>query len=191
MKKVHIESQQRIFDDFFKIDEAFLSFERFDGQMSDTVRRLNFERGDAVAAIIMNRDSRNVILANQFRFPTYEKGPGWITEVVAGILKPDESPEDAVRREILEEVGYDSGDLTHISTFYVSPGGSSERIYLYYVEVGDADRMNSGGGLASEREDIQVVEMSPEELWSANESGEIVDAKTIVALMWLRDRLQN
>ena len=59
----------------------------------------------------------------------------------------------------------------------------------YISSVGD--RVNSGGGLASEREDIQVVEMSFSELWSAHESGEIVDAKTLVALMWLKDKLQN
>ena len=45
-RKVEIISRKRVLDDFFKVDEAYLRFERFDGTMSEVVRRLNFERGD-------------------------------------------------------------------------------------------------------------------------------------------------
>ena len=118
MGKVEIKSKRLIFNDFFKIQEAILRYLRFDGKMSEPVRRLVFERGDAVAAIILNRDTQKVVLINQFRhgsnvldtfvlvlrihcqvglalfepclrFPTYEKGPGWIHEVVAGIYKTE------------------------------------------------------------------------------------------------------
>ena len=112
-----------------------------------------------------------------------------MTEVLAGILEPNEDPEAAIRREILEEIGYRVGDLMHIATFYMSPGGSSERIILYSAEVNKADKATSGGGLASEDEDIKILEFSLEDLWAAFQSGEIVDAKTIIALMWLRDHV--
>src|SRR2546421_10910966 len=105
MNKVEIKNKRLIFNDLFKIQEAVLRYLRFDSQMSRPVRRLVFERGDAVAAIILNRDTQKVTLINQFRYPTYEKGPGWIYEVVAGILEPNEKPEDAIRREMLEEIG--------------------------------------------------------------------------------------
>jgi len=188
---VEIKSKKLIFDDFFKIQEAILRYRRFDGQMSGTVRRLNFERGDSVAAIILNRDTQRVILVNQFKYPTYEKGPGWIYEIVAGVLNANEAPEAAMRREMLEEIGYRADNLTYLFTFYLSPGGSSERIILYYAEVENADRVSRGGGLASEDEDIQLVEFSLPEAWQALESGAIVDAKTIVALMWLRNRFES
>lgn len=71
--KVKIVQTKRLFDDFFKIDEAVLKWERFDGTMSKTTRRLRFERGDSVAAVVFNRDTCQAILANQFRFPTHEK----------------------------------------------------------------------------------------------------------------------
>ncbi|MBV9689741.1 MAG: NUDIX hydrolase [Ktedonobacteraceae bacterium] len=190
MDKVEIESKRLIFNDFFKIQEVILRFLRFDGQMSKPVRRLVFERGDAVAAIILNRHTQKVILINQFRYPTYEKGPGWIYEVVAGILETNEKPEEAMRREITEEIGYKCSDLTHIATFYVSPGGTSERIFLYYAEVSDADRVSAGGGLASENEDIQLIELSLLELWEALDTATIVDAKTIIAATWLRRRVE-
>ena len=159
--------------------------------MSEPVRRLNLKRGDSVAAIVMNPGTQRVILVHQFRYPTLENGLGWITEAIAGILEADEDPEEAMRREILEETGYKVSELTHIATFYVSPGGSSERIFLYYVEVNNANKIAKGGGLAAEHEDIQIVEFSLPELWAALNAGQLSDAKTIIGLMWLRDRLKE
>jgi ADP-ribose pyrophosphatase len=159
--------------------------------MSDTTRRLCFERGDAVAAVIFNRDTRKVILANQFRYPTHEKGPGWMSEVVAGVLEPDESPETTIRREILEEVGYETRELLYISSFYVSPGGSTERITLYYAEVDNAGKVSEGGGLESENEDIRIEEITLQEVEAALSSKQYQDAKTVIGLMWLLNNLSS
>jgi nudix-type nucleoside diphosphatase (YffH/AdpP family) len=189
MKRVEILSERVVFDDVFKIVEATLRFERFNGQMSEPVRRLVFERGDSAAALLLNRDTQKVILIEQFRYPTYKKGPGWLLEVVAGMVDRGEQPEETIRREVREEVGYQVGDLQPIATFYVSPGATSERIALYYAEVGDADRVAAGGGSAAEHEDIEQVELSLPELWTALDEGKIVDAKTLIAAQWLQCRL--
>ena len=189
MNKVEIQSKKLVFDGFFKMYEAVIRYLRFDGQMSQPVRRLVFERGDAVAAIVWHRDRQKVILTNQFRYPAYEKGPGWIYEVVAGMRDADEQPEEAMRREMIEEIGYQPSILTPIGTFYVSPGGTSERIMLYYAEIGNGDKIGAGGGLASEHEDIQLIELSPVELWEALNDNTLVDAKTIIGAMWLRRKL--
>jgi nudix-type nucleoside diphosphatase (YffH/AdpP family) len=184
--KVDIKSKRLVFDDFFKVEEATLRYQRFDGTMSATVSRRNFVRGDSVAAIVFNADTQHVILVNQFKYPTYDKGPGWICEVVAGILEESESPEDAIRRELIEEIGYRSRRLRHSSTFYVSPGGTSERIILFYAEVTNEDRIGSGGGVEAEGENIRLVELSLSDLHSALESNDIVDAKTLVGALWLQ-----
>jgi nudix-type nucleoside diphosphatase (YffH/AdpP family) len=189
MKKVSFESKKQIFDDFFKIEEALLRFERFDGRMSPIVRRLNFERGDSVAALIFNVATERLILVNQFKYPTYEKGPGWIIETVAGMIDKGESPETAIRREISEEIGYSVSKLEHISTFYVSPGGSSERIILYYAEVDNKGKDKKGGGITSENEDIETIELGVEEALRKIERGEIADAKTILGIFWIRNRI--
>ena len=188
MRKVIIDRTERILDDFFKVDEGYLCYERFDGTMSPVVRRLNFERGDSVAALIYKPSTKRIVLVNQFKYPTYKKGPGWITETMAGMIDKDEDPQTAVRREILEETGYDLRTLEHISTFYLSPGGSSERIVLYYAEVDDK-KTTEGGGLPAENEDILNVELSLEDALGQIDSGEIADAKTIIAILWLRNRL--
>jgi nudix-type nucleoside diphosphatase (YffH/AdpP family) len=184
-KRVVVHEQRRVFDGFFKIDEAVVSYQGFDGRMIGPLRRLSFERGDSVAAVVLNRDRGSVVLANQFRYPTHAKGPGWITEILAGMVDAGETPEQCVRREVREESGYDVEQLQHIGTFYLSPGGSSERIILYYAEVSDAGRTGAGGGQAGEGEDIQVVEVSLDQLERDVAAGRIDDAKTLVGILWL------
>jgi ADP-ribose pyrophosphatase len=186
VKKVEILNKQRVFDDFFKVDEVRVRYEKFDGSMGEAVRRLSFERGDAVAVLIYNRDRQCVILARQFRYPAYETGGGWLTEVVAGILEQGETPGETVRREVLEEIGYRVNEIVPVSTFYTSPGGSSERVFLYYAEVSDTDRVSGGGGVETEHEDIQVKEFTLQEVWKGLDNGDFNDAKTIIALMWFR-----
>jgi len=187
--RVDIKENRRVMDDFFKVEEVHLSFEKFDGTMSPVVRRLNFERGDSVAALLHHTERNTVLLVNQFKYPSYEKGPGWITEVVAGMIDKGETPEEAIHREIQEETGYGASRVDHISTFYVSPGGSSERVILYYAAVSGAGSSDKPGGLATEDEDIKLVEIPFADAFSQLRRGEIADAKTIIALMWLEARL--
>lgn len=189
MKKVSIENRQYILEDVFKVEEAHLRYERFNGRMSEVVRRISLERGDSVAVLIFNLTTEKLILVNQFRYPSYKNGHGWITEIIAGILDPGETPEQTARREVDEEIGLSISRLEHISTFYPSPGGSSERIHLFYTEVsGENAKYRGTGGLVSEGEDTLAVELSLEEALGRVRSGEIMDAKTIIAIYWLENR---
>jgi nudix-type nucleoside diphosphatase (YffH/AdpP family) len=190
-KKVIIYSRNRLLDKSFRVEEAKVSYERFDGSMSIPVTRLSFERGDSVAAIVFNKDNQSIILVNQFRYPAYQKGPGWITEAVAGILEGGENAEDAVRREVLEEIGYKVETVEPIAEFYVSPGGTSERILLYYAEVVNAGKVGRGGGKPGENEDISVQEFPIRELNNLIAKGSIQDAKTLIGLMWLQRRISR
>src|SRR6185369_17825723 len=135
MKKVSIEQKRDILNDFFKVEEAHLRFELFNGKMSPLVRRLSLERGDSVAILVFNQTTKKLILINQFRYPTYKNNDGWIIETIAGMIDPGETPEQSARREVQEETGLDIDAFEYIATFYPSPGGSSERIILYYSEV--------------------------------------------------------
>jgi ADP-ribose pyrophosphatase len=184
MKHVDILHRKRVFDDVFKIDEAEVRFEQYSGSMSPPVRRLSFERGDSVAAVVWRHDTDELVFTEQFRFPTLEKGPGWLVEVMAGVIDPGETPDDAVRREIEEELGYRVDAVESIATFFVSPGGSSERIVLFFVDTTAASRISTGGGVAKEHEDIRVVTMSRDEARRALHEGRFTDAKTIIGLQW-------
>ena len=189
MRKVEIISRKRVFDDFFKIEEARLRFERYDGTMSEPVRRLNFERGDSVAALLVDPHAGMVYLTEQFKYPAFEKAGGWLIDVVAGMIDEGETPDEAVRREILEESGFEASGIEPIATFFVSPGGSSERIYLYCAIVRGAAA--GGGGLASENEDIKIIAWSVDEFLARFRAGDLQDAKALIAACWLKENLER
>jgi nudix-type nucleoside diphosphatase (YffH/AdpP family) len=191
MPKAELRGRRRLLDDFFKVDELTVAVERFDGSAMPPVRRLVFERGDAVAAVVRHVDSGRLLFTEQFRAPTMEKGPGWLLEVMAGMIDGAEAPEAALRRELHEELGYAVKRLEPIATFYVSPGGSSERIWLFYAEVAEVTRSGRGGGLAGENEDIRIVEMTDDEARAALAAGRLPDAKTIIGLQWLFARTRG
>src|SRR5262249_7869281 len=191
-QKVVVRGKRRVFDGFFKLDEVTVSHRQFDGAMSPDQTFLIFERGDAVAVLIYNRDTAHVVLVEQFKIPTLEKSAtgGWIVEVAAGMIKDGETPEQAVTREALEETGFRISEPEHIATFFSSPGGSSERIFLYYAVVTEADRANSGGGNRQEGEDIRNVEITPSALFERLRLKQIDDPKLVIAAYHLKDRLK-
>jgi ADP-ribose pyrophosphatase len=189
VRKVQIISRKRVLDDFFKIDEVHLRFERYDGSMSEVIRRLNFERGDSVAALIVDPDKKTAALAEQFMYPAYEKAGGWMPTLVAGMIDQGETAEQAVRREIMEEAGFETERLVPIADFFVSPGGSDERIFLFCAVVSERSRRSAGGGLASESEDIRIVSLPIDDFLARVRGGQINDAKTLVAGYWLAENL--
>lgn len=147
-KRVEIQSKKGVFDGFFKIEEVEFRHQRVDGSMSRALRRLHLERGDGVAVVVYNKTRDCIVFVRQFRYSTYEKGPGWLRETVAGVIEQGEAPEAVARRELLEEAGYRVGELESVGCFYLTPGGSSERIYLFFAEVENVDRVTDGGGVA-------------------------------------------
>ena len=192
MKKVSIQQKRNVLDNFFKVEEAYLQFEKFDGKMSDTVRRFSLERGNSVAVLTFNRHTNKLILISQFRYPTYKNGHGWTIETIAGMIDPGESPEETARREAEEETGLNVSTLEHITTFYPSPGGTSELIFLYYSEVsGQPTKRDNAGGIISEGEDIMSLEISLEQALEKIKTGEIMDAKTIIGIYWLENQLMK
>lgn len=189
---VKIHSVKRILDAFFKVDAARVSFEKINGggTISPNFDVLNFERGDAVAAIVHDTVNGTIVLTEQFRYPTHGKTGGWILELPAGMFKAEEEdPLLAMKRELVEEVGYESHSSVHISTFYVSPGGTSERIWLYYMPVSPKDLTSQGGGLATESEAIARREIPIQQVFELMEKGVIMDAKTLIGIQWLKGQI--
>lgn len=189
-KRVNIIEKRRLLDDFFKVDEVRLTHERFDGSMSEEQRRLVFERGDAAAGLLVDPDRRKVILINQFRLPTRDKiaGGGWILETAAGMIRDGETPEACLIREVYEETGYQLTKADPVATFYASPGGSTERIFLYCADIRRTDKTGAGGGTPRDGEDIELVEIDLEDFFARLAAREFADAKIIIAGQWLRDR---
>ena len=149
-KRVEVTEEHDVFRrGFISLKEATLRYERFDGQMSEPVTRLYFDRGDSVAALLHDPSADTLTLVEQFRYPAYVTGHGWLLELPAGVVEREhgESEEETMRREIMEETGYEVASLEPITTCYPSPGGSSERIFLYYAQISEAARRGAGGGV--------------------------------------------
>lgn len=181
--KVKILERKRLLDNFFQIDVATLQYEKFSGGWSQAVKRFNVERGEAVAALIYLTDVQRLILIRQFRFAVYERtGDGWIDEIVAGVIDAGESPLECIRRECIEEAGYEINDFKKIAQFYSTPGITTEKIHLFIGYGTSADKKHSGGGLEEEHEDIQLIELTPQQAYEKILNGKFEDGKTILAL---------
>jgi nudix-type nucleoside diphosphatase (YffH/AdpP family) len=192
MKRVSIEKKKYLLNDFFKVEEAYLRFEQFNGDMSPLVRRLNLERGDSVSVLIFNQTTEKLILVSQFRYATYPKTDGWTIEAIAGMVDADETPEQSAKREVEEETGLLIDTIEQIAAFYPSPGGSSEQVFLYYSEVsGEQAKYKETGGVLNIGEDVKAVEFTLPEALAKIKSGEIADAKTIIGIYWLENHLMK
>jgi len=177
--------EESLFNEFFEVHRSLLQFQRFDGSLSPEVTRYSFTKWDAVAVLAYHVSKESYILVRQMRYPPTHHGiDPWLTEIVAGGISPGENVEDAARRELIEEVGYDAITFERVMQFYVSPGIMSERITLYYAEVDESSRIHAGGGLLNEDEDIELIWLPKNQVmeWIAQQP--IGDAKTIAALLW-------
>ncbi len=159
---------------------------RRDGTAHTLTREIQ-DHGNAVAVLPFDVDRRTVLLARQFRLAAYLSGHhGMLVEACAGIIDGDETAEAAIRREAEEELGVRLHDLVPVFNLFSSPGSLTERMVLFTARYTPADRIAAGGGAAREGEDIEVIELPLDEAFAKVDSGEIVDAKTVVLVQHLR-----
>lgn len=150
------------------------------------VSRESYDRGHGTAVLLYNIERSTVILTKQFRMPIYttHTDEAMSIEACAGAIDNNDSPESTIIREAEEEVGYKIKDVKKVMETYMSPGALTEKMYLYVAQYSDAMKINEGGGLESENEEIEVLEMPFSEAIKMMESGEIKDAKTIILLQY-------
>ncbi len=169
----------------YKLSEVAFDLRRSDGSWQSQSREI-FDRGHAAAVLPLDPARGTVLLVRQFRLPAFLTGHhAPLVEVIAGALDGD-APEDCARREAMEEAGCELGDLRLAYHCFMSPGAVTERMHLFVAAYSAASRVSTGGGLADEGEDIEVLEMPLAEALALIAAGEIVDAKTILLLQWAK-----
>ena len=141
-------------------------------------------RPDAVSVLLVDEKRKKFILTRQFRLPTFLNGndTGYMLETVAGLIDGDETPEQTVIREVEEEAGYHITEIDKVAGAYSSGGGITEFVHFFIAHYTPADKKGNGGGVETEGEDIEVIEMNISEARSKLKNAEFKDAKTIILL---------
>lgn len=185
-KEVNIVEKKLLSDNWYKLYKYTFEVSGDDGKPHRQTREA-YDRGNGAVILLYNRLTRNVILTRQFRLPTFVNGnpDGMMIEACAGLLDQDD-PEDCIRRETEEETGYRIEHVTKIFEAYMSPGSVTEILHFFTGEYSSDQKINEGGGVDHEQEDIEVLEMPFEDAWKMIGTGEIKDAKTIMLLQHAR-----
>jgi ADP-ribose pyrophosphatase len=180
MEKFKIAKEETAYEGFFTIKKARIKREDLSGEMIEVEREM-LERGDSVGVLVYEKDTQSLVLTRQFRYPA-QRDDGYLMEIAAGGIEEGETPEQCVRRELKEELGYEVEELEYIAYYYSTPGTSSERIFLYYAELRSEDRTEEGGGSKKEQEDIELIRHPAAQISDLIFS--IKDAKSVIALQW-------
>lgn len=172
---------------FFAVEEYDLHHRRFDGGMSEAMTRAAFVSGDAVTVLPWDPVRDRVLLIEQFRAGPLARGDRnpWSLEAIAGRIDPGETPEQAARREAVEEARLKLGRMWYVGGYYPSPGAKSEFILSYVAECDLPDSAAGTGGIADEHEDIRGHVIPFARLMELVASGEANNAPLIITAMWL------
>lgn len=173
---------------FFAIEDYRVAWRRFDGGMSVVADRAAFLSGDAVTVLPYDPIRDRVLVVEQFRTGPLARGDAqcWQIEAVAGRVDPGETPEEAARREAVEEAGLGLRELIDVARYYPSPGAVSEYLYSYVALVDLPDGLAGVFGVAEEAEDIRTHVIGFDRLMELVASGEIENAPLILTALWLQ-----
>jgi nudix-type nucleoside diphosphatase (YffH/AdpP family) len=182
-KRVRVIDERTLSDNWYVLKTTTFDFLRADGTWQRQHRE-TYDRGNGAVLLLYDRVRETVVLTRQFRFPAYVNGhDGMLIEAPAGLLD-QATPEARIRAEAEEETGYRVGAVRRIFEAFMSPGSVTEKLYFFVAEYDAAAKTGHGGGIVSEGEDIEVLELPFAAAMHMIESGEIADGKTIMLLQY-------
>jgi ADP-ribose pyrophosphatase len=168
--------------------QVISSYERFEGRVfrvrtdelrldDGTVARVDVVEHRGSYAVIATPAQDRIVLVRQYRHPIGRS----LWEIPAGTAEAGESMLDGARRELAEETGFRAGHVRALGAFFATPGFCDEVMHLVH-----ADALEPGVQALDEDERIVVQTFTIEEAEALLAAGEIADAKTLLALMWMR-----
>ena len=193
-KEFEILDKEILYNGFFRMEKYRLKHTLYAGGWSAEICRELFVRGSAVAVLLYDPQTDQVVLIEQFRAGAIiQPDRTWLVEIVAGGIEEGETAIEVAYRESMEEAGCDIQELIVINEFYTTPGGCSERITLFCGKI-DSSQVGGIHGLDHEDEDILVRAVDFKDAYLMLENNEIESAIPIIALQWLalnKDKLQK
>lgn len=124
-------------------------------------------------AVVPLLDTGEIVMVKQFRYATGQV----VLEIPAGKLEPGEDAADAARRELIEEISYEPGQMIHLTSVWTTPGFTDEVIHLYLAKA-----LKSCPGHTDADEFLETVKFSKPEILELLNNPGIIDGKTQLAL---------
>src|SRR6202161_146132 len=181
--RIRVKDVRLLSDNHYTLKTTTFEWRRANGEWQ-TQHRETYDRGNGATLLPYNLAQGTVVLVRQFRYPAYVNGyDDLLIEAAAGLLD-NETPEMRIRAEAEEETGYRLGEIRKIFEAFMSPGAVTEKLHFFVAEYEPAMRVGSGGGIASEGEEIEVLELPIDQALAMIGDGRIVDAKTILLLQY-------
>jgi nudix-type nucleoside diphosphatase (YffH/AdpP family) len=181
--RIRVQNVRVLSDNHYTLKSTTFAWRRANGEWQ-TQARETYNRGNGTTLLPYNLAQRTVVLVRQFRYPAYVNGyDDLLIEAAAGLLD-NESPEIRIRAEMEEETGYRLGDIRKIFEAFMSPGAITEKLHFFVAEYEPHMRVGSGGGIAAEGEEIEVLELPIDQALAMIADGRIADAKTIMLLQY-------
>lgn len=183
-----VQARRHPYVNFFSVEEYDLSFRRFEGGMGPVVNRAAFVSGDAVTVLPYDLTRDRVLLVEQFRTGPFARGDSnyWSLEAIAGRIDGSETPEQAGRREAVEEAGLTLDALLPVAHYYPSPGAKTEFIYNFIALTDLPDGSAGIFGVEGEAEDIRGHLIGFDRLMDLVASGEINNGPLLLTALWLQ-----
>jgi nudix-type nucleoside diphosphatase (YffH/AdpP family) len=179
--RIRVREVTLLSDSHYVLRKTTFDWRRSDGRWQ-TQTRETYDRGNGAVLLPYDPVRGTVLLTRQFRYPAYVNGyDGLLIEAAAGLLD-NASPEDRIRAEAEEEIGYRLREVRKVFECFMSPGSVTEKLHFFVAEYDPSMRIGAGGGVAEEGEDIDVLELPLGEALAMIDSGEICDAKTVMLL---------
>jgi GDP-mannose pyrophosphatase NudK len=183
---IKILSEELLSKNWYLLKKFTFEIQINENKIQKQVREV-YDRGNGATILLYNKTKKTIILIKQFRLPTYLNGnkTGMLIETCAGILE-QENAEECIKRETEEETGFQIDKVEKLFEAYMSPGAVTEIIHFFKAEYASEMKISEGGGLISEQENIEVIELPFDYAYKMIATGEIKDAKTILLLQYAK-----
>ena len=172
---------------FFRMQHLTVQYCKFDGTRSAVLPREVFVGVDASLVLPYDKKRDRILLVEQIRMgPVVRQDSNpWILEPIAGMIDATETPEQTALRESLEEARLYNLDLRHLSSFYPSPGSSTDYFHAYLGLCDLPDDHAKFGGLDTESEDLRLHILSFDHAMELVNTGEINAGPLVMMLCML------
>jgi GDP-mannose pyrophosphatase NudK len=186
IQDIQILQTEVLSDNWYTLRKLTYRYVKKDGSKHTQSREV-YDRGNGATILLYNTEQQSIILTKQFRLPTFVNGntSGMLIEACAGLLDKDNA-EDCIKRETEEETGYKITAVQKIFEAYMSPGSVTEILHFFIAAYTKEMKVNEGGGVEHEEENIDVLELPFTKAIGMMQTGEIKDAKTIMLLQYLQ-----